>query len=223
MQRSSQVRFTTHTDQAVSGIWSDVELLGKWRDGNTDAGNELLRRHLSTIYQFFRKKVNDGIDDLVQQTMLGCVQGCESFRLEASFRTYLFAIARNVLHRYFDRRTRELARIDHGAMNVTDPGESPSDVVAARMEQRRLGVALRRLPISDQIILELYYWESMTGSELAAVLGLPEPAIRSRLRRALVRLRTVVAGLPPTGHEIQSIDADLDEWARSLRQLRETN
>lgn len=196
---------------------SDLELLDGWRTGDESAGNELFDRHFAALYRFFRNKVEHGIDDLVQQTMLACVTGRDRFREDSSFRTYLFAVARNVLYQHFDRRNRDAARIDYGTVSVVDLGESPSAIAAARDEQRLLAAALRRLPIDDQIALELYYWESMSGPELAAALELTEPAVRSRLRRALERLRLAIAELATSPGELAAVSTDLERWATSLR------
>ena len=196
---------------------SDLELLDAWRSGDDDAGNRLFDRHFASLYRFFRNKVGDGIDDLVQQTMMGCVNGRDRFRQDSSFRTYLFATARNILYQHFDRRGRE-ERVDYGSVSVVDLGESPSRIVAARAEQKILAVALRRLPLDDQIALELYYWEALTGPELAAALELGEPAVRSRLRRALERLRSLIAELAASPAECESASVDLERWVQSLRE-----
>lgn len=195
---------------------ADVELLDAWAAGDEDAGGELFDRHFDALYRFFRNKVGDGVDDLVQQTLLACVQGRERFRRDSSFRTYLFATARNVLYQHFDRRSREAERVDYGTVSVIDLGESPSRVVDARAEQRVLAAALQRLPLDYQVALELRYWEGLTGPELAEALGIPEPAVRSRLRRALEKLRELIATLAASPDELASITADLDRWADSL-------
>lgn len=199
---------------------TDFELLNGWKAGDAEAGNELLERHFAALYRFFHNKVGGGIDDLVQQTLLGCVEGRVRFRAESSFRTFLFAVARFVLYNHFDAR-RAAERIDYGTVSALDLGESPSQVVHARAEQRLLGAALRRLPLDDQIVLELYYWESLTGPELAEALELPEPAVRSRIRRALERLRERLGELASSTAELESVSTDLEGWAASLVEQRD--
>jgi RNA polymerase sigma factor (sigma-70 family) len=195
---------------------TDLELLDAWREGDGDAGNELFDRHFDALYRFFGNKVGDGVDDLVQQTMLACVNGRGRFRGDSSFRTYLFGIARNVLFQHFDRRGREAERLDYGTVSVMDLGESPSYLVGARAEQRLLAAALRRLPLDDQIALELYYWEGMSGPDLATALGLGEPAVRSRLRRALERLRKTIGEVAANPADVESMSADLEKWVQIL-------
>ena len=55
--------------------------------------------------------------------------------------------------------------------------------------------ALRRLPLQSQMLLELYYWEDLTGPELAQTLELSHNTVRSRLSRAREALRLEVHAL----------------------------
>ncbi|HWB75952.1 MAG TPA: sigma-70 family RNA polymerase sigma factor [Nannocystaceae bacterium] len=196
---------------------TDLELLDAWKAGKVEAGEELFDRYFDALYRFFGNKVTDGIDDLVQQTMEALQKSRDTFRGDSSFRTFVFGAARNILFKYFERRTRDAQRFDHETMSVADLGESPSRVIAARADQRVLALALRRIPLDYQIALELYFWEDMTGPQLAAALGLKEPAVRSRLRRALELLRKVIAEVAASPEETQSVSLDLDKWASSLR------
>ena len=72
----------------------DSELIAAWRCGDAAAGQALFARHFDGLYRFFRTKCGDDADELVQATLLACVSARAQFRGEASFRTYLFAIAR---------------------------------------------------------------------------------------------------------------------------------
>lgn len=197
---------------------TDLELLEGWRRGVVEAGDTLFDRHFDALYRFFGNKVTDGIDDLVQQTWEAMVKARETFRADSTFRTYLFATARNILFKQFERRTRDANRFAQDQTSVADLGESPSRVVLARAEQRVLALALQRIPVDYQIALELYYWEDMTAPELAATLGLTEPAVRSRLRRALELLRKVLPEVAASPQESQSVSLDLEKWAASLQE-----
>jgi RNA polymerase sigma-70 factor (ECF subfamily) len=48
--------------------------------------------------------------------------------------------------------------------------------------------ALRRLPLDDQLLLQMHYWDGLTGPALSRALDLPEGTVRSRLRRAKAKL-----------------------------------
>ncbi|MBK8262445.1 MAG: sigma-70 family RNA polymerase sigma factor [Nannocystis sp.] len=198
---------------------TDFDLLDAWRAGDRNAGNILFERHFEAICRFFANKVGDGVDDLIQRTFLGCIEGRDRFRKQSSFRTYLFAVAHNILREHFRAK-----RIDQNTVpdfEVTSIDEllpSPSSVIAVHEEQRLLLEALRRIPLDSQVVLELYYWENMAAPELAQVLGIPEGTARSRLRRAreLLTHRMKVLARSPT--LLKTTLSDLEKWVTSLRE-----
>jgi RNA polymerase sigma factor (sigma-70 family) len=198
-------------------VRSDLELLDAWRDGDRAAGNELFDRHFDAVFRFFRNKVTEGAEDLVQQTFLACVQARDGFRGDASFRTYLFTAARSKLYTYFDKRRREGENIDWGVASCVDLGASPSGILAKDAEQRLLLLGLRRLPVDLQIALELYYFEQLRGPQLAEVLDVPEGTVRSRLRRGRELLRARIEELAEGPGQVESTMTDLEGWADGLR------
>lgn len=196
---------------------SDLVLLQGWRAGDRAAGGELFKRHYPAIYRFFRNKVDSGIEDLVQRTFVACLEGAERYRGEASIRTFLFGIAHNLLREHI-RRTRRLeGSVDIDELSLIDLGASPTSVLAAREEENLLLGALRRLPFAAQVVLELYFWERLTGAELGSALGVPEDTARSRLRRAKAQLTATIKAMRESPQLLTSTLSNLDGWARSLR------
>jgi RNA polymerase sigma factor (sigma-70 family) len=200
-------------------VSTDHELLDGWATGDERAGKQLVERHYVAVFRFFRAKGTSEIDDLVQQTFLGLLEARRRYRGDSSFRCYLFGIARNVLLHHYRRRYRKEDRIDFGTQSAVDLGASPSALLAEKGERRLLLEGLRRLPMDDQIVIELYHWEALTGPELAKVLELTEPAVRSRLHRAKARLAETMEQIARSEGFLQSTLADLDGWAARLRDL----
>lgn len=195
---------------------SDFELLDAWRGGDRMAGNALFDRYFDALFRFFRNKVTDGADDLVQQTFLACVESRDRFRGDSSFRTYLFAVARSKLYDHLGRQHRA-GVIDYGVTSCADLGMSPSGMLAEDEQQRLLLVALRSLPVDLQVALELFYFERIHGPELAEVLGVPEGTVRSRLRRGRELLRAQLEKLLHTPLAAEQTMTDLESWAATLR------
>lgn len=197
---------------------TDLELLERWRAGDATAGNALVERHFSAIYRFFRNKVRADIEDLVQRVFLACVESRDRFRGDASFRSYLFRVARNELFRRY-RTDGRLEDFGSRSMAEHDPGPSPTEALARRREHRVLLRALRSLALDDQIALELFYWEKLSGSDLAIVLGVPEGTARTRLRRARASLDERIAALTREGEGLRTTTDSIDRWVESLRDL----
>ncbi|MDC0675580.1 RNA polymerase sigma factor [Nannocystis radixulma] len=193
---------------------SDEEQFRAWQAGDRKAGEALFERHYDSLDRFFINKVGVRAGDLVQRTLLACLEAAPRFRGESSFRTFLFAIARNQLLKHLRDHGRERERFDPAVTSICDLDPSPSLVAARREHERLLLAGLRGLPVDEQIALELHYWEQLPASEIAVVLDIPVGTAKSRLRRARDRLETALA--QPALASAGSLD-DLERWARELR------
>lgn len=196
---------------------SDAQLLEAWAGGDKAAGEALFERHFEAVARFFRNKLpaDAAHEDLIQQTFLGCVEARDRFRGDASFRSFLFAIAHRQLSKHW--RTRSRDRLDLQTVSVFELDASPSAALARDQQHQQLLLALRRIPIDSQVALELHYWESLTAAEIGEVLGVPLGTVKTRLRRAkqlleaeLRALDLGLVGADPTGTR-------LDTWAKELR------
>lgn len=166
----------------------DLVLLERWRAGEKPAGEDLFARHFDSLVAFFATKVADA-DELVQRTLLACVSSRDQFRAQSSFRTYLFAIARNELYQHLKRTAKVRERIDFEITSVAELVTTPATRLGRRAEQQRMVDSLRQLPVEQQTLLELYYWEDLDVSQLGEVFAMTPNAIRVRLHRARKALR----------------------------------
>lgn len=189
---------------------SDEELLDAWRAQDEAAGRELFSRYFDVLGRFFGSKTSQDVEDLIQQTFLALVEGQERIRQTSSFRAYLFTIARRVLFARYGALVRN--REELGEKTAHDLFPSPSQHLATNEELRCLLDALRRLPLEQQIALELFYWEELTADEIALVVGAPVGTIRSRIRRARRQLARWLA---------ESVEGDVDVL-RTLSELRDS-
>lgn len=201
---------------AIVSDRGDRELLEAWRAGDDDAGNELFERHFDALYRVLRNKVHGSVDDLVQDVFLTCVRRRDALRDGASFRVYLFTVARNELFDHWRKHSKRPAEVEIGALSLEDLGTSPSAVVARRAEHQLLLQALRAIPLDLQLALELTYWEGLDGPALAEVLGIPEGTVRSRLRRAREALEERMTELAEDPGVLHSTTTDFDKWAQTL-------
>jgi RNA polymerase sigma factor (sigma-70 family) len=189
----------------------DIALLDRWRSGDGGAGQRLFERHFDSIDGFFETKCEADADELTQATFLACVNARDQFRKESSFRTYLFTIARHELYRVLRERQRRDARIDFELSSIAELVSTPGTKIARNQEHRRLVEALRSLPVEQQTLLELHYWEELEIGQLAEIFEAPNATIRTRLHRARNALREQLA--------LESLES-MDEWARSVASRR---
>lgn len=186
-------------DMGFDSKKTDNVLLDAWRGGCESAGQELLKRYYGVLYRFFANKVGSDADDLVQQSMTALLAGRERFEHRSSFRSYVLSIARYQLFEFVRRQRRSSAWLEYDSVSALDLTPSPSSLLAARRDQGLLLVALRRIPLSFQVALELHYWEDLSGPEIAEVLDVPVDTAYSRLRKARILLKRQLRFLATVG------------------------
>jgi len=198
---------------------NDRALFAAWTDGDSAAGQRLIERHYDAIVRFFRTKAGSAGDDLVQRTFLALAESRGRFRGESSVRSFLFGIARNILLEHIRGKVRD-AKVDPdfgvSSIHELDPGVSTA--VSARAEHRLLIKALQCIPLEMQLALELFYWEELTVTELAEVLGIPAGTVKSRLHRGRALLREAMENVPADPADRQSVRQLIDRWAAGVRE-----
>ena len=194
---------------------ADGELLDRWRGGDLRAGDALVGRHFATIRAYFLNKAPAEHEDLVQETFVRLLRKRDNYRGASSFRVFLFGIARMILFEHL-RARQHAGRFDPLEQSVADlEGGRMSSLMAQRESHHVLLAALRELPIVDQELLELYYWQKLTAGEIAELQGLPERTVRSRIAAALKRAGKAHAEL--AGQPDARSEAELAGWLAELR------
>ena len=130
-------------------------------------------------------------EDIVQDVMLQIWRRASQFdRARADAGTWIFAIARN---RYIDlirQEKRPEIAIDDPVL-VSDDA-TPEQALHARERADRVAAALSQLPTAQRQIIEQSYFAELTQQEIATQDGLPLGTVKSRLRLAFGRLRTLL-------------------------------
>ena len=186
----------------------DLELLERWRAGDSRAGQDLFARHFADIYRFFEYKVGADADELSQRTFMACIGARDRFRGGSTFRTYLFAIARNQLYTFL-RRLPRAEHVDFESTSIADLMPSLGSQLGRARDIERLRLALVSLPAEQQLLLELHYWHELDAEALAEVFETTSGAIRVRLLRARRSLRSRLGELDPAAAPTDGLVAAL--------------
>lgn len=193
----------------------DLRLVQAWLDGDRRACDNLLAAYYDSVYRFFEVKVPASAADLTQTTMLACVKGVRTFEARASFRTYLFAIARRQLAYHLREQMRRQAT-QHDPEQLPASRTTASRLVARKEEQRLLLHGLALLGEEQRAALLLYYWENLSTAEVGDVLSISASAVSSRLLRARHALHEAIDGATSQPAMAQRVLADLEGWLASL-------
>lgn len=154
------------------------------RDGDEAAFLALYERHTPRLYQFLYRLVGGAehrADDLAQETWLRAVRSLGSFRWEASFGTWLTAIALNCHRSEVRGDGRERPLEEHRQM-VPTRSEEPG----RRVDLER---AIARLPDGYRTVLLLHDVEGYRHREIAEMLDVTTGTSKSQLYHARRRMR----------------------------------
>ena len=172
----------------------DAQLVDRVKNGDVSAYEELMHRHqaLAQRVAYLACGSASEAEDAVQEAFVKAYYALDRFREGAEFRPWLLAIVTNEARnraRASGRRARLALRA--GEVRPSD-GAAPSseEAVLAYAERQRLLDALEELSEEDRSVISMRYLLELSEQETAEALGVPKGTVKSRLSRALGRLRT---------------------------------
>ncbi len=172
-------------------------LIVRAQSGDTTAAEQLVHTYHPLIYRLAIAMLDDPAeaDEAAQEALISAIDRLDSFRGEASFSTWLYAIALNECRgRLRKRRARErLAQVLHAVFRVDlIPPSSVESTVIERQKNTALWQAIQALPDKQREVIMLRYYSGLKIVDIVRVLGITDRAVRARLRTANDHLRAVL-------------------------------
>jgi RNA polymerase sigma factor (sigma-70 family) len=147
------------------------------------------------VYRYLRFHVDsaDTADDLTADTFLRVLEAADRYDPDrAEARVWVFTIARNALRDHF-RRARVRKHVTLAALrDLAVDAPSPEERLLREESIEQLLKSVRRLRPADRELISLRYGSDLGFAKIAALLGMREATVRTRLWRALARLRALV-------------------------------
>jgi RNA polymerase sigma-70 factor (ECF subfamily) len=189
-----------HEGRAEIRIWEPAGTVSDWSDcivaiaraRDRDQFAKLFAHFAPRLKSFFlRQGAPQGTaEDLAQETMLAVWRKAERYDpMRAAASTWIYTIARNLrvdLH----RRERDPSLLAGLSEQAAEPLASDGMLSAERDGQ--VQAALASLPEEQAQAIRLSFFEDRPHGEIAAILGIPLGTVKSRIRLAMSRLRTLV-------------------------------
>ncbi len=183
---------------------SDEDLMVAYRDGDVAAFEVLVKRHERGIFNFIVRSTGrrDLAEELLQEVFLRIVKSAPKYEQTAKFTTWAYTIARNIC---IDR-ARKAKKYNEVSLDKSmggDEGEgqtfkdalvdeesASSEVELERKEFiKRLKAALDELPEDQRDVFVMREFSGLKFREIADILEIPVPTVKSRMRYALESLR----------------------------------
>jgi RNA polymerase sigma-70 factor, ECF subfamily len=179
----------------------DVRLMALIARGDTAAFEQLIERHQALVIGTVARMLgsNSDVEDLAQQVFLRVWRSAARYVPRAKFTTWLLKITRNLVFNEM-RRTKRQAHVpmqpDTQAEELPMKDESvqsPAESLLEHELQQAIEDAIIELPATQRMALILRRYEGRSYEEIAAILDLSVPAVKSVLFRARTELRARLA------------------------------
>jgi RNA polymerase sigma-70 factor, ECF subfamily len=176
----------------------------RYATGDEAAFGDLYDALCPRLRGFLRRHLRDEVlaDDFVQQTFLHMHRARGHFIHGAEVVPWAFAIARNLVADAVRRRRIEPVLLDADDGGVDDlPSAQPAadELLHARRVASGLQQRMARLPANQRMAFELIKQDGLSLSEAAELLGTTVTAVKLRVHRAYVSLRTALGELDEGG------------------------
>lgn len=180
----------------------DEVLIRKYREGDSSSFEELVLRYEKKVYNLAHKIMGNREDasDILQETFLQVLRKLGTFKGESKFSTWLYRITVNLCL----MRKRKEKKIKTVSLDVptlaeekkelrreilADWSRNPSATLENTELKRVLLESINLLPAEYRTVFVLRHEKDLPNEEVAKVLKISLPAVKSRLHRARLFLR----------------------------------
>lgn len=178
----------------------DWPLVERAKAGDHAAFTELVKRYEGKVYQLALRLTGNRMDasDVIQDVFLSVYQKIHTFRGAAAFSSWLYRITANASFAKLNQRRRAAAVSlddvlpaveDLSSDLFTDWSLKPDTVLSNKEAREALEKAINALPDEFRTVVVLRDVQNLSNQEVAEILKLSIPAIKSRLHRARLVLR----------------------------------
>lgn len=180
----------------MEGRPADVDLFARAQRGDKHAFEEIVHRFQDVAFRTAYVITGSAADaeEAAQDGFVKAYRALDSFRAGAEPRPWLLKIVANEARnrvRSAGRRQQLGLRLAEG-FRTGDAAPSPEAVAVEAEEKRKLLSLVSELSDEDRQVIASRYFLDLNGQESSAMLGIPEGTVKSRLSRALARLRVRV-------------------------------
>lgn len=179
-----------------SSAESDHELIVATIEGDVAAFGRLVARYQRDAVRIAAVALGSATDadDVAQDAFVKIYRALPGFDLTSAFRPWLYRIVVNTARtRQRTSRRQQNLRLRAAAAQPlagADSYDGPDDIAVHLDQRRRVVEAINRLGPADRLILTYRWYEQLSEAEMAEALDCAAGTVKSRLSRAMERLRT---------------------------------
>jgi RNA polymerase sigma-70 factor (ECF subfamily) len=187
----------TETDLARARAAEEERELVERAKGDPEAFEELYGRYYGRIFAFAYRRLRSRelAEDVTADVFMKALDALPRFTWQGvSVSAWFYRIANNRITDHFRRKGQSgkgMVGIDE-VKTLVDERPLPEDRILAALRRAEVEEAIGLLSEQDQLVITLIFYEELSSSEVAAVMGISTNLVYVRLHRALKRMRRVL-------------------------------
>jgi RNA polymerase sigma-70 factor, ECF subfamily len=168
---------------------SDEVLIGRIAQGDRLAMQALFARHQLRVYRFVLRLVGNptAVEDLISEVFLDVWRQADRFEGRSTVSTWLLGIARFKALSSMRRRPHEELD-DEKAGAIEDSADNPELSIQKKDKGAALRKCLQALSPEHREVIDLVYYHEKSVEEVAAIVGIPEATVKTRMFYARKKL-----------------------------------
>ena len=168
------------------------ENYSRFLSGDKNALEDIVREYMDGLVLYLCSFTDNIVtaEEIAEDTFVKLYADRPSFRGRSTFRTWLYAIARNLTIDYMRKNSKHMTVPIDENTDISDDALSLESAYIIKEDKMTLHRAMRKLSPDHQQVLWLVYFEEMSNKEAAAVMGKSVRGLESILYRARKSLRS---------------------------------
>jgi RNA polymerase sigma-70 factor (ECF subfamily) len=185
----------------------EIDLTARAQQGDGSAWEQLVRQHQEAVFRLAYLLLGDAdeAEDVAQETFIRAFRALDRFDTSRPLRPWLLRITTNLAYNHRRSIGRYLAAARRMFLFTPESVTSIEGQSSQHWDAQLLWQAVRRLNAVDQQVIYLRYFLDLSEAEMATTLNIASGTVKSRLHRAMRRLRAVVEREFPSLREVRDI------------------
>lgn len=176
---------------------NDLELIRRFKNGDINGFNEIVRKYQQQVYWVIRKMVqdHDEADDITQEVFIKVHTALKDFREESNLFTWLYRIATNYSINHIKKvKVRNTVSVELVVQQIESNDKRADEEIDDRTKRRILEEAIETLPAQQRAVFNMRYYDQLQYDEIADILGKSTGGIKANYFHAVKKIGEYVKG-----------------------------
>ncbi|MBT8450052.1 MAG: sigma-70 family RNA polymerase sigma factor [Gammaproteobacteria bacterium] len=174
---------------------TDQQLMLAYQIGDVAAFETLYNKHKDALYRFVLRHglTTDNAEEIYQEIWSAVIKARLSYQPEAKFTTWIYQIARNKINDYYRKSKSQFTVVEESVdtLQSNDTNDGSHNKLSNNFRNVVVG-CLASLPFVQRQTFIMYYEAALTIAEISEITEADEQAVKSRLRYAVAKLKTIL-------------------------------